>query len=323
MRTPYVPRLGADYDRLCAKELFSPDKTRKNPETGRREVVAKGTMSMLQDDFWREVASKYGYEPPLPKELRQKGYRSLEAYKQHEGTTRELKAEITDLRAERDGLDKAVADMDWELDAIKSEIEGESLRLEGLRRDGEEAGRRIVELGERIDRAAEAAEHGAGSLAARCDGLMSDYLRAHRGAEEVLGECRAAVARSLKGEGVPDGAASGARAVEAGDRSRELGDRMPALRARLERLRSAVAGAVGGLARGWGLLSERARRLRAEVSRGSGDLPSTARIREALRRREVGIDLDSEARAMREVASVQRGRGVSREKDAPWKTEHR
>lgn len=165
---PVIHDAETGYDRLCAKELFSPDKTRKNPQTGKREVVAKGTMSRLQEDFWREVASKYGYEPPLPKELRQKGYRSLEAYKQHEGTTRELKAEITALRAERDGLEESIAekggrlrrmneeiaDMDGELyeiaDAIavksdelsdldriaaetRAEIERETARLESLR----------------------------------------------------------------------------------------------------------------------------------------------------------------------------------------------
>ena len=119
---PVIHDAETGYDRLCAKELFSPDKTRKNPQTGRREVVAKGTMSRLQDDFWREVASKYGYERPLPKELRQKGYRSLEAYKQHEGTTRELKAEITALKDERDCLDEAIAKRGGQLRGLEEDI---------------------------------------------------------------------------------------------------------------------------------------------------------------------------------------------------------
>jgi hypothetical protein len=40
-------------------------------------------------------------------------------------------------------------------------------------------------------------------------------------------------------------------------------------------------------------------------------VPTTARIKEALRQREVGVDLASEARAMCEAASAQRPRGVS------------
>lgn len=87
------------YDRLCAKELFSPDVRRKNSE-GKYEVVAKGTMSQLQDDFWSEVARGYGYEPPLKSELRKKGYKSLEAFKTHTGKTRELKQQL--LKTERE-----------------------------------------------------------------------------------------------------------------------------------------------------------------------------------------------------------------------------
>ena len=49
------------HDRLCAKELFAPDKRRKNAE-GKWEVVAQGTMSRLQEDFWEQVSKPYGYE---------------------------------------------------------------------------------------------------------------------------------------------------------------------------------------------------------------------------------------------------------------------
>ena len=68
------------HDRLCAKELFAPDKRRKNAD-GKWEVTAQGTMSRLQEDFWEQVAKPYGYERPLRHELRAKGYRSLDAYK--------------------------------------------------------------------------------------------------------------------------------------------------------------------------------------------------------------------------------------------------
>ena len=89
------------YDRLCAKELFAPDKRRKNAE-GKWEVTAQGTMSRLQEDFWEQVAKPYGYERPMRHELRAKGYRSLDAYKVQVGTTRALKSEIETLEGERD-----------------------------------------------------------------------------------------------------------------------------------------------------------------------------------------------------------------------------
>ena len=97
-----VTRSEDGYDRLCAKQLFAPDKRRKNPDTGAWEVVEQGTMSQLQQDFWREVASKYGYDKPLDHAKRAKGYRSLEAFKNHEGVTRELKAEVAQLERQRD-----------------------------------------------------------------------------------------------------------------------------------------------------------------------------------------------------------------------------
>lgn len=46
------------------KELFAPDKRRKNAD-GKWEVTAQGTMSRLQEDFWEQVARPYGYERPM------------------------------------------------------------------------------------------------------------------------------------------------------------------------------------------------------------------------------------------------------------------
>ncbi len=85
--------------RCRAKELFAPDKRRKNAE-GKWEVTAQGTMSRLQEDFWEQVAKPYGYERPMRHELRAKGYRSLDAYKVQVGTTRALKRDLAAL--ERD-----------------------------------------------------------------------------------------------------------------------------------------------------------------------------------------------------------------------------
>lgn len=110
-------------DRLCAKELFAPDKRRKNAE-GKWEVVAQGTMSRLQEDFWEQVSKPYGYERPLRHELRAKGYRSLDAYKVQVGTTRALKSEIETLEGARDKAKHGAITAKRELDGL------EQLRVE-------------------------------------------------------------------------------------------------------------------------------------------------------------------------------------------------
>lgn len=111
------------HDRLCAKELFAPDKRRKNAD-GKWEVTAQGTMSRLQEDFWEQVAKPYGYERPLRHELRAKGYRSLEAYKVQVGTTRALKSEIETLEGARDKAKHGAITAKRELDGL------EQLRVE-------------------------------------------------------------------------------------------------------------------------------------------------------------------------------------------------
>ena len=111
------------HDRLCAKELFAPDKRRKNAD-GKWEVTAQGTMSRLQEDFWEQVAKPYGYERPLRHELRAKGYRSLDAYKVQVGTTRALKSEIETLEGARDKAKHGAITAKRELDSL------EQLRVE-------------------------------------------------------------------------------------------------------------------------------------------------------------------------------------------------
>ena len=111
------------HDRLCAKELFAPDKRRKNAE-GKWEVTAQGTMSRLQEDFWEQVARPYGYERPMRHELRAKGYRSLDAYKVQVGTTRALKSEIETLEGARDKAKHGAITAKRELDSL------EQLRVE-------------------------------------------------------------------------------------------------------------------------------------------------------------------------------------------------
>lgn len=120
---PVIHDAETGFDRLCAKELFAPDKRRKNAE-GKWEVTAQGTMSRLQEDFWEQVAKPYGYERPLRREQRAEGYRSLEAYKVHVGTTRALKSEIETLEGARDKAKHGAITAKRELDGL------EQLRVE-------------------------------------------------------------------------------------------------------------------------------------------------------------------------------------------------
>lgn len=132
------------HDRLCAKELFAPDKRRKNAD-GKWEVTAQGTMSRLQEDFWEQVAKPYGYERPLRHELRAKGYRSLDAYKVQVGTTRALKSEIETLEGARDKAKHGAITAKRELDGL------EQLRVETRG----ELGALTEQVGEKREQAAE------------------------------------------------------------------------------------------------------------------------------------------------------------------------
>lgn len=177
---PVIHDAETGFDRLCAKELFAPDKRRKNAE-GKWEVTAQGTMSRLQEDFWEQVAKPYGYERPMRHELRAKGYRSLDAYKVHVGTTRALKSEIETLerqrvetraklgavteqvdekRAQAAEIDRRIAEKMAEIDRLDGEIgeklelrnevgdeiQRESARLESLRRGTRAVARDVEEL---------------------------------------------------------------------------------------------------------------------------------------------------------------------------------
>lgn len=146
------------YDRLCAKELFAPDKRRKNAE-GKWEVTAQGTMSRLQEDFWEQVAKPYGYERPLRHELRAKGYRSLDAYKVQVGTTRALKSEIETLEGERDKAKHGAITAKRELDGLEQLRVESSVKLgvvnakvDEKRAQAAEIDRRIAEKMAELDR---------------------------------------------------------------------------------------------------------------------------------------------------------------------------
>mgnify|MGYP000451704470 FL=1 len=137
------------YDRLCAKELFAPDKRRKNAE-GKWEVTAQGTMSRLQEDFWEQVAKPYGYERPMRHELRAKGYRSLDAYKAQVGTTRALKSEIETLEGERDKAKHGAITAKRELDGLEQLRVESSVKLGAVNAKVDEKRAQAAEIDRRI-----------------------------------------------------------------------------------------------------------------------------------------------------------------------------
>lgn len=146
------------YDRLCAKELFAPDKRRKNAE-GKWEVTAQGTMSRLQEDFWEQVAKPYGYERPMRHELRAKGYRSLDAYKVQVGTTRALKSEIETLEGARDKAKHSAVTAKRELDGLerqrvetRAKLGAVTEQVDEKRAQAAEIDRRIAEKMAELDR---------------------------------------------------------------------------------------------------------------------------------------------------------------------------
>lgn len=204
---PVIHDAETGFDRLCAKELFAPDKRRKNAE-GKWEVTAQGTMSRLQEDFWEQVAKPYGYERPMRHELRAKGYRSLDAYKVQVGTTRALKADLTALEERRDEKAEEVARMDSEvsgaraeLDAVRADIQRESARLESLRRtagrleeDVEEL-EAIASIVDEFDHAGRFEKRGIlDEIAARCDGLRGRIEQVVEGIRGAVGRAEMAIA---------------------------------------------------------------------------------------------------------------------------------
>lgn len=146
---PVIHDRETGFDRLCAKELFAPDKRRKNAE-GKWEVTAEGTMSRLQEDFWEQVAKPYGYERPMRHELRAKGYRSLDAYKVQVGTTRALKSEIETLEGERDKAKHGAITAKRELDGLEQLRVESSVKLGAVNAKVDEKRAQAAEIDRRI-----------------------------------------------------------------------------------------------------------------------------------------------------------------------------
>lgn len=146
---PVIHDRETGFDRLCAKELFAPDKRRKNAE-GKWEVTAQGTMSRLQEDFWGQVAKPYGYERPMRHERRVKGYRSLDAYKVQVGTTRALKSEIETLEGERDKAKHGAITAKRELDGLEQLRVESSVKLGAVNAKVDEKRAQAAEIDRRI-----------------------------------------------------------------------------------------------------------------------------------------------------------------------------
>lgn len=239
------------YDRLCAKELFAPDKRRKNAD-GKWEVTAQGTMSRLQEDFWEQVAKPYGYERPMRHELRAKGYRSLDAYKVQVGTTRALKSEIETLEGARDKAKHGAITAKRELDGLEQLRVESSVKLGAVnakvdekRAQAAEIDRRIAEkmaeldrlngeIGEKIELRNEVGDD-LQRESARLESLRQGTRAAERDVEElrpIAAEVRGweAAGRAERGtilDSIAARCAGAARAARAA--IEELGDRIWAL----------------------------------------------------------------------------------------------
>lgn len=248
---PVIHDAETGFDRLCAKELFAPDKRRKNAE-GKWEVTAQGTMSRLQEDFWEQVAKPYGYERPMRHELRAKGYRSLDAYKVQVGTTRALKSEIETLEGARDKAKHIAVTAKRELDGLerqrvetRAKLGAVTEQVDEKRAQAAEIDRRIAEKMAEIDRLdGEIGEklelrNEVGDEIQRESARLESLRRGTRAAERDVEELRpiAAEVRRYEGAGRAErgtildsiaarcaGAARAARAA-----IEELGDRIWAL----------------------------------------------------------------------------------------------
>lgn len=248
---PVIHDRETGFDRLCAKELFAPDKRRKNAE-GKWEVVAQGTMSRLQEDFWEQVSKPYGYERPLRHELRAKGYRSLDAYKVQVGTTRALKSEIETLEGARDKAKRGAIAAKRELDGLEQlrveshvKLGAVTAKVDEKKAQAAEIDRRIAEkmaeldrldgeIGEKIELRNEVGE----SLQVeqrRLESVRRTAGRLEKDVEEL--ETIAALTERFDGSG---------RFEKRGILD-EIAARCDGLRGRVERVVEGIRGAVGRL----------------------------------------------------------------------------
>lgn len=141
---PVIHGRDGEYDRLSAKELFTPNKLSRD----RKTVVKEGTLTKLQRDFYREVSSRYGFSEPFTADQRMangKVYKSQAAFKADSELSRierrsmELNTEIADKEGDLVELESAIEDKQLALEGLGERIERDTQRLECLQRRIEEA----------------------------------------------------------------------------------------------------------------------------------------------------------------------------------------
>lgn len=310
---PVIHDRETGFDRLCAKELFAPDKRRKNAE-GKWEVVAQGTMSRLQEDFWEQIAKPYGYERPLRHELRAKGYRSLDAYKVQVGTTRALKSEIETLEGARDKAKHGAITAKRELDSLEQlrveshvKLGAVTAKVDEKRAQDAEIDRRIAEKMAEIDRLD-------GEIGEKID-LRNEVGENLQREQRRLESVRQAAGRAEKDVEELEAVASLAERFDRAGRFEkrgildEIAARCDGLRGRVEQVVDGIRGAVG-----------RAEMAIADLARKLG--PRSARMTtRALKRDLAALEKDMSPRAQAlEVTRAARARDENRDDRPPQRS---
>lgn len=310
---PVIHDRETGFDRLCAKELFAPDKRRKNAE-GKWEVVAQGTMSRLQEDFWEQIAKPYGYERPLRHELRAKGYRSLDAYKVQVGTTRALKSEIETLEGARDKAKHGAITAKRELDSLEQlrveshvKLGAVTAKVDEKRAQAAEIDRRIAEKMAEIDRLD-------GEIGEKID-LRNEVGENLQREQRRLESVRQAAGRAEKDVEELEAVASLAERFDRAGRFEkrgildEIAARCDGLRGRVEQVVDGIRGAVG-----------RAEMAIADLARKLG--PRSARMTTRALKRDLAalekdmspVTLASEAREAARASNSRRGNVPQRDR---------
>lgn len=239
------------HDRLCAKELFAPDKRRKNAD-GKWEVTAQGTMSRLQEDFWEQVAKPYGYERPLRHELRAKGYRSLDAYKVQVGTTRALKSEIETLEGARDKAKHSAVTAKRELDGLERQRVETRAKLGAVTEQVDEKRAQAAEIDRRIAEKMAELDRLDGEIGEKLElrNEVGDEIQRESARLESLRRGTRAVARDveeLRPVAAEIGRWEAAGRAERGTILDSIAARCDGLRGRVEQVVEGIRGAVGRL----------------------------------------------------------------------------
>ena len=301
------------YDRLCAKELFAPDKRRKNAE-GKWEVTAQGTMSRLQEDFWEQVAKPYGYERPMRHELRAKGYRSLDAYKVQVGTTRALKSEIETLEGERDKAKHGAITAKRELDGLEQLRVESSVKLGAVNAKVDEKRAQAAEIDRRIAEKMAELDRLDGEIGEKID-LRNEVGENLQREQRRLESVRQAAGRAEEDVEELEAVASLAERFDRAGRFEkrgildEIAVRCDGLRGRVEQVVDGIRGAVG-----------RAEMAIADLARKLG--PRSARMTtRALKRDLAALEKDMSPRAQAlEATRAARARDENRDDRPPQRS---